>query len=180
LCQFVIDTDASRIGRLVLTNGDAFDQFPPPSLVPVFKLGRRPAGVYTLMSIMRPRWIRQRVQSQNVSNPLDPELTRRWITPALAERGVRRGTAKFLRGVDPAELLAVSTRLQRFTKPVLLLWGGADRLFPIGLAQRLQNVFPDARLVEIPNGHLFFPLDEPLRVADEIQAHIAYAADRPS
>jgi pimeloyl-ACP methyl ester carboxylesterase len=180
LCQFVIDTDASRIGRLVLTNGDAFDQFPPSSLVPVFKLGRRPAGVYTLMSIMRPTRIRQRVQSQNVSNPIDPELTRRWITPALAEPGVRRDTAKFLRGVDPAELLEVSARLQRFTKPVLLLWGGADRLFPIWLAQRLQNVFPDARLVEIPNGQLFFPLDEPLRVAAEIQAHIAYAPDRPS
>src|SRR6266487_5487234 len=29
LCQFVLDTDASRIGRLVLTNCDAFEKFPP-------------------------------------------------------------------------------------------------------------------------------------------------------
>jgi pimeloyl-ACP methyl ester carboxylesterase len=177
LCQFVIDTDPSRIGRLVLTNGDAFDQFPPPSLVPVFRLGRRPAGVYALMSIMRPTRVRQRIQGQNVSNPVDPALTRRWITPALADRGVRRDTAKFLRAVNPAELLEVSSRLRRFTKPVLLLWGGADSFFPIGLAHRLQNVFPNARLVEIPDGHLFFPLDEPQRVADEIQAHLTYAAD---
>jgi pimeloyl-ACP methyl ester carboxylesterase len=100
LCQLVIDTDDTRIGRLVLTNGDAFDQFPPPSLGQVFKLGRRPAGVYTLMSLQRPEGIRQRVQGQNVSKPLDPALTRRWITPALADRGVRRDTAKFVRGVD--------------------------------------------------------------------------------
>jgi pimeloyl-ACP methyl ester carboxylesterase len=180
LCQFVIDTDTSRIGRLVLTNGDAFDQFPPSSLVPVFKLGKRPIGVYTLMSIMRPTWIRQRVQGQNVSTPIDPALTRRWITPALAERGVRRDTAKFLRGVNPAELLEVSTRLRRFTKPVLLLWGGADQLFPIGLAHRLQNTLPNSRLVEIPYGRLFFPLDEPQLMADEIQTHSAYAADRQS
>jgi pimeloyl-ACP methyl ester carboxylesterase len=91
---------------------------------------------------------------------------------------VRRDTAKFLRGVDPAELLEVSTRLRQFTKPVLLLWGGADRLFPIELAHRLQNAFPNVRLVEIPEGRLFFPLDEPQRVADEIQAHFTYAADR--
>jgi pimeloyl-ACP methyl ester carboxylesterase len=175
LCQFVIDTDASRIGRMILTNGDAFDQFPPSSLAPVFKLGRRPAGVYTLMSIMRPTWIRQRLQRQNVSNPIDPALTRRWITPALSERGVRRDTAKFLRGVDPAELLEVSTRLRRFTKPVLVLWGAADRLFPVGLAHRLQNAFPNARLIEIPDGRLFFPLDEPQQVADEIQTHLTYA-----
>ena len=56
LCQFVIDIDHSRIGRLVLTDGDAFDQFPPPSLALVFKIGRRPAGVQALMSIMRPTW----------------------------------------------------------------------------------------------------------------------------
>jgi pimeloyl-ACP methyl ester carboxylesterase len=169
LCQFVIDADAARIGRLVLTNGDAFDQFPPSSLAPVFKLARRPAGIYALMSMMRLTWLRQRVQGHNVSTPLDPALTRRWITPGLAERGVRRDTAKFLRGVDPAELLEVAARLPQFTKPVLLLWGGADRFFPIGLAQRLRDAFPDARLVEIPDGRLFFPLDEPQRVADEIQ-----------
>jgi pimeloyl-ACP methyl ester carboxylesterase len=168
LCQFVIDIDDARIGRLVLTDGDAFDHFPPPSLAPVFRIGRRPAGVFALMSILRPTWIRQRVQGQNVSTPLDPALTRRWIAPALAERGVRRDTAKFLRGVDPAELVEVSSRLQRFTKPVLLLWGDADRFFKIELAERLREAFRDARLVQIPGGRTFFPLDEPQQVADEI------------
>jgi len=126
LCQFVIDIDDTRIGRLVLTDGDAFDHFPPPSFAPVLNIGRRPAGVYALMSLMRPTWIRQRVQGQNVSKPLDPALTRRWITPALADRRIRRDTAKFLRAVDASELVEVSTRLRRFTKPVVLLWGDAD------------------------------------------------------
>jgi pimeloyl-ACP methyl ester carboxylesterase len=170
LCQFVIDTDDTRIGRLVLTDGDVFDQFPPPSLAPVLKIASRSAGVYALMSIMRPAWIRQRVQGQNVSKPLDPALTRRWITPALVDRGVRRDTAKFLRGIDTAELLEVSKRLGRFTKPVVLLWGDGDRFFPIDLAHRLRDAFPDARLVEIPGGRLFFPLDEPQLVANEIQS----------
>ena len=170
LCQLVIDTDDSRIARVVLTDGDAFDEFPPPPLRPVFRLGRRSAGVYALMSLLRPTWIRQRVQGQNVSKPLDPALTRRWITPALADRGIRRDTAKFLRGVDPAELLEVSTGLRRFTKPVVVLWGDADRFFTIDLAHRLCATFPEARLVEIPGGRTFFPLDEPQRVATEIEA----------
>lgn len=42
LAQFVIDTDASRIGRLVLTNCDAFDQFPPPPFRLLVKAGSRP------------------------------------------------------------------------------------------------------------------------------------------
>jgi pimeloyl-ACP methyl ester carboxylesterase len=126
--------------------------------------------VYALMSMMRPAWVRQRVQGQNVSKPLDPALTRRWIAPALADRAVRRDTAKFLRGVDPAELLAVSTRLRRFAKPVVVLWGDADRFFTIDLAHRLCQTFPDARLAEIPSGRTFFPLDEPQLVANEIQS----------
>lgn len=170
LCQLVIDMDDTRIGRLVLTNGDSFEQFPPAPLAPVFRIGRRSAGLFILMSLMRPTWIRQRVQGQNVSNPLDPALTRRWITPALAEPDVRRDTAKFLRDVDPAELVEVSTRLQRFAKPVLLVWGAGDRFFKLDLGHRLKEAFLDARLVEIPGGRTFFPLDEPQRVADEIQS----------
>jgi hypothetical protein len=64
-----------------------------------------------------------------VSKPLDPALTRRWIAPALADRGVRRDTANFLRAVDANELLEVSTRLRRFTEPVVLLWGDSDPFF---------------------------------------------------
>jgi pimeloyl-ACP methyl ester carboxylesterase len=99
---------------------------------------------------------------------LDPALTRRWITPALTDRGVRRDTAKVMRGIDPAELVDVSKRLRRFTKPVVLVWGDADQFFPVDLAYRLREAFPDARLVVIPSGLLFFPLDEPQLVADEI------------
>jgi pimeloyl-ACP methyl ester carboxylesterase len=171
LCQFVIDIDHTRIGRLVLTDGDAFDQFPPPSLAAVFKIGRRPAGIHALMTILRPTWLRQRVQGQNVSKPLDPALTRRWIASALGDRGIRRDTAKFLRGVEPAELLELATRLPRFTKPVLLLWGDADRFFPIELAHRLRAAFPSAELIEIPGGRTFVPLDEPLLIANAIHSH---------
>jgi pimeloyl-ACP methyl ester carboxylesterase len=173
LCQFVIDTDDTRIGRLVLTNGDAFEQFPPPSFAPVLRLGRRSAGVYALMALMRPTSIRQRIHNQNVSKTLDPALTRRWITPALTDQGVRRDTAKVMRGIDPAELVEVSKRLSRFTKPVVLVWGDADQFFPVDLAHRLRDVFPDGRLVEVPGGRLFFPLDEPQLVADQIQAVVS-------
>ena len=170
LCQFAVDTDDTPIGRLVLTNGDAFEQFPPPAIAPILKIGSRPAGVYALMSVMRSTWIRHRAQAQNTVALLDPALTRRWITPALADRGVRRDTAKVLRGIEPSKLIEVSKNLRRFTKPVVLLWGDADPFFSLDLARRLRDAFPDARLVEIPGARLFVPLDQPQRVADEIQS----------
>jgi pimeloyl-ACP methyl ester carboxylesterase len=103
-----------------------------------------------------------------VSHPLDPELTRRWITPVLTDSGVRRDGARFMRGIRKEDLLDVSTRLGRFPKPVLLVWGDADRFFKLSFAERLRDAFPDARLVTVPGGRTFLPLDAPERVADEI------------
>jgi len=171
LCQFVIDTDASRIGRLVLTNCDAFDTFPPAPFGMLVKAARRPGRIKLLLNTVRPASLRHSALGFGplAAKPLDAGMTRRWITPGLDQRGVRRDTATFMRGIKPAELLDVSTRLHRFTKPVLLLWGAADRFFKPRLAHRLAAEFPDARLVEIEGGRTFLPLDEPRRVADEIR-----------
>jgi pimeloyl-ACP methyl ester carboxylesterase len=175
LCQFVIDTDPSRIGRLVLTNCDAFDTFPPAPFGLIVKACRRPGRIRAMAALMGPAWARhsQLGYGPLVAKPLDPALTRRWITPPRTDPGVRRDTARFMRGVRPADLLDVSTRLNRFTAPVLLLWGAADRYFSPGFAHRLAEIFPDARLVEVEGGRTFLPLDEPDRVADEIRTAFA-------
>ena len=172
LCQFLIDTDDSRIGRLVLTNCDAFDKFPPAPFGLIVKVGRSQMRLRAMMASVRPRMLRHSMLGFGglVAKPLDPELTRRWITPALRDGAVRRDTAKFLRAVKPTELLDISTRLGEFGKPVRLVWGSADRFFKLADGQRLRDAFGDnAELVEVEGGRTFVPLDEPDRVADEIR-----------
>ena len=172
LCQFLIDTDDSRIGRLVLTNCDAFDKFPPAPFGLIVKVGRSQMRLRAMMASVRPRMLRHSMLGFGglVAKPLDPELTRRWITPALRDGAVRRDTAKFLRAVKPSELLDISTRLGEFGKPVRLVWGNADRFFKLADGRRLRDAFGDnAELVEVDGGRTFVPLDEPDRVADEIR-----------
>jgi pimeloyl-ACP methyl ester carboxylesterase len=171
LSQFLIDTDASRIGRLVLTNCDAFDQFPPPPFDQMFKVGRSAARLKALMAPMRATVLRHSALGYGmlVSQPLDPALTRRWVQPCLEDAGVLRDTVAFLKAVDKSQLLDVSTRLEHFTKPVLILWGAADRFFKLDLGRRLARTFPHARLIEIPGGRTFHPLDDPRRLAEEIE-----------
>ncbi len=178
LCQFLVDVDATRIGRLVLINCDAFDKFPPAPFGLLVKAGRRPGRLRFLMSAMRSTRARHSLLGYGplVRKPLDPALTRRWITPVLTEAGVRRDTAKFMRAVRPTDLLDVSTRLSRFDKPVLVLWGAADRFFTLDLARRLQGAFPNARLVPMEGGRTLLPLDEPAEVAAAISAEVAASA----
>jgi len=109
------------------------------------------------------------------ARPLDAALTRRWVTPMLTDAGVREDTARFMRGIRPASLLDVSTRLGAFTRPVLLLWGTGDRFFKLSLGRRLAQAFPDARLIEVEGGHTFLPLDEPDRIASEISTFLVPA-----
>lgn len=172
LCQFLIDSDHARIGRLVLTNCDAFDKFPPAPFGLIVKAGRRPARLRAMMAAMRPTAVRHSTAGFGglVSKPLDAGMTMRWIVPCLENADVRRDTAGFLRLVEPRDLLAVSNRLGEFPKQVLLLWGNADRFFKIEFARRLRDTFAHATLVEVEGGRTFLSLDEPQRVADEIAA----------
>lgn len=173
LCQFVIDTDFSRIGRLVLTNCDCFDQFPPPPGGMMAKFASSPRRVRLITPLLRWTAFRHSPFSYGalVARPLDAAMTRRWVTP-LADAGVRRDFARLMRGMRPADLLDTSTRLASFTRPVLLVWGTADKIFKPRLGRRLADAFPDARLVEVEGGRAFHPLDDPDRVASEISGFL--------
>jgi pimeloyl-ACP methyl ester carboxylesterase len=175
VCQFLLDEDAYRIGRLVLTNCDAFDTFPPFPFNLLFRLGRHPVAMN--LALQPFRW------SPVANGPLGfglltkrrirTEESRRWLRPSLTEDGVRRDTARFLRNWSAADLADVATRLPKFDRPVLLAWAPEDRFFKIRLAERLAQTFPDARLVRIPDARTFVALDQPERLAREIASFAA-------
>jgi pimeloyl-ACP methyl ester carboxylesterase len=170
LCQFVLDTDASRVGRIVLTNCDAFDQFPPAPFGVLVKALRRPEVVAALMAPMRLAAVRHSPLGFGllVSEPLDAEQTRGWVAPYLSDSAVRRDVARFAAKVDPGQLEAVSGRLGGFAGPALIVWGAADRFFKPALARRLCDAFANGTLVEIAGGRTFIPHDMPERLAAEI------------
>lgn len=170
ICQFLLDTDSAHIGRLVLTNCDAFDHFPPPPFGLMFKAFRRPSAIRALMAPMRSTALRHSRAGFGglVNEPLDPEQTWGWVEPCLTDAGVRKDVARFAQHVDPQDLQAASNRLGNFDGPALLVWGAADPFFKLADARRLRDALGDARLVEVDGGRTFVPHDEPIRLAQEI------------
>jgi pimeloyl-ACP methyl ester carboxylesterase len=169
LCQFVLDRDASRIGRVVLTNCDAFDSFPPFPFNVIFRLLRGPVRMKVNLQPMRLRAFRHSPLGLGLlANELDPRQTRAWIAPSLEDKAIRADAVRFLRAAKPKELLDVSTRLDAFDGRVVLVWGAADRAFTLRLGRRLQEAFRHGELVEVPDARTFVPLDAPQRLADEI------------
>lgn len=170
ICQFLLDGAATRIGRVVLTNCDAFDNFPPPPFGLLFKSFRNATVIPALLAPMRSTVLRHSPAGFGllVNEPLDAAQTRAWIEPCLTDAGVRDDVARFARKVDPHDLLTASNRLGTFGGPALLVWGARDRFFKLDFARRLRDVFADARLVEVANGRTFIPHDHPARLAQEI------------
>lgn len=172
LCQFVVDTDAQRIGRLVLTNCDCFDQFPPPPFGMAVRAGKHPALIRTGLRTARASAIRHSALAYGPlvrdRRALDPQLTSGWVEPLLQDKAIARDLAKFCAAVDPAQLFDISTRLGDFGKPVTLVWGAADRFFTLQLGCRLRDAFGTATLIEIADGKTFVPIDEPQRLSDAI------------
>jgi pimeloyl-ACP methyl ester carboxylesterase len=171
LCQFLLDTDPSRIGRVVLTNCDAFDTFPPFPFSVMFLLLKGEIRMKINLQPMRWRAFRHSPLGLGLlANTLDPEQTRSWIQPSLRSKAIRKDAVDFLRASKPEDLLDVSTRLRRFTGPVTIVWGTADRAFTTRLGRRLQHAFGNAHFVEVPKAKTLIPLDAPRQLADAIAA----------
>ena len=172
VCQLVLDIDPSRVARLVLTNCDAFETFPPFPFDLLFHLGRRPGPARLVLQSMRSSFLRNSKLGFGwlVRRDFAPEESARWVAPYLADPDVRRDVATFCRGWHPGDLTEASERMARFERPVLLCWAPGDRFFKLELAKRLLATCPDATLVEFEGARTFVSLDQPEQLAGEILA----------
>ena len=108
ICQYLLDTDASRIGRLVLTNCDCFDQFPPSSLQRFMEVMRRPAAIAGVAQAMRSTTFRHgRFGYGPFAREYDTVMTRAWIEPLRTDPRIREDVARFAAAVDASDLTAV-------------------------------------------------------------------------
>jgi pimeloyl-ACP methyl ester carboxylesterase len=170
-CQLVIDAYPDRIGRLVLTNCDAFDKCPPFPFDIVFGLLRGPISIKALFGQLRLRALRHSPLGFGLLvNHSDPQLTAAWLQPCLSDSRICRDLAALLRQVATADLTDVATRLPDFTKPVTLVWGQRDRCFTPDLGRRLAGVFSNGKLIEVPDAKTFVSLDNTDVVIDAIAA----------
>jgi pimeloyl-ACP methyl ester carboxylesterase len=176
LCQLVATCHPERIGRLVLTDCDAFDNFPPKA----FRTLVIAARTRTLTAAMQP--LRARAPRRLpfaygwlTEQRVPDAVLDSWVRPFLNSAGVRRDARRFLAALDRDVLLDNTPRLAGFHKPVLLAWAREDPFFPLEHAYRLAAIFPDARVAEIDDARAFVSLDQPDRVAELLHDFVSEA-----
>jgi pimeloyl-ACP methyl ester carboxylesterase len=174
LCQLLVVAHPERVGRLVLTDCDAFSDFPPKAFKPLVAAAKVPGALRAMLEPMRSRPARRLPVAYGwlAKRPIADDIMDGWVLRALRDRGVMADLRKFLSGLDPATLLDNTPKLSSFDKPVLLAWAREDKFFKIEHAHRLAAIFPDARVEELSDAYTFVSWDQPERVAELIAAFV--------
>ena len=179
VAQALVGSRPDRIGRLVLTSCDAFENFPPKAvayLVPAARL--RPAmwalswltylGPF-LRSPLAYGWAAHR----RIEKPILDSYLRGIRTDPL----IRRDFARMLRAADKRDTLRAAARLRTFDRPALVAWAADDKFFPIDHGRRLADLLPQGRFELVEASRTFIPEDQPARLAEVVREFVREATN---
>jgi pimeloyl-ACP methyl ester carboxylesterase len=171
---------AARLGRLVITPCEAFDNVPPglPGAA-ILWAGRMPGGIRFSMQQLRLRPIRRLPMTFGwmTRRGVPDDLMDAWLAPVLAQREIRRDLRKYvLSAKDGRRRLAAATeRLSGFDRPALVAWAAEDRVMPPEHGRRLAELLPQGRLVEIADSYTLVPIDQPAELAGAMREFLREA-----
>jgi pimeloyl-ACP methyl ester carboxylesterase len=169
LCQMFVVRHPGVVKRLVLTNCDAYDKFPPQPFTYLVWVAHIPGAMQLLALSMRPRLMRRLPIAYGwLSKRMPPDVEEAFVRPVMNDKGVRDDITRFLKAANKKQLMETAARYGSIDIPVLLAWGEDDKAFKIELAERMQRDMPDARLVRIPDSYTFVPLDQPEQLAESL------------
>jgi len=183
ISQLVATNHPERLGRLVLTPCDAYENFLPPFFRPLQYAAKVPGLLTGVMQSTRIRAVQRSPLGFGLlisADAIDPEVLDSWVRPYLSNPGVRRDTVKFLKSISNRYTLEAAERLRNFDRPVLIAWAPEDRFFKFRYAEKLASAIPDARLVRIENSRTFVSEDQPERLAEEIANFAKATTEAPA
>jgi len=173
ISQVIAANHPERLGRVVLTNCDMYDDFPPKLFAYFNLLPYLPAGLAIAGRMLKVRafWGLPFVFGR-LCNQVDGVKIDRWADALLASAEVRRDARKVLLGFGPEVTNRAAEMLRTTQLPFLVAWGADDKAFKPSLAERFCKEIPTATLVMIPNCKTLVCWDQPQRLAELIEEFV--------
>lgn len=165
----VADGRDQRIGKLVITSCEAFDNFPPG--LPgsnLYASARMPGGLNVAFALLKLKRMRRLPMTwgRMSKRPVPDAVMDAWFRPLWTSPEVRRDLRKYVLGVPPkAELLRWAEALRSFDRPALVVWASEDKVMPPEHGRRLAALLPKGELVEIADSYTLIPQDRPEELA---------------
>ncbi len=158
-----------RVSRLVFTNCDSFEHFPPHAFAPLVRLCAmsQTVGTLVLKGLTTGPGLKgfaTAVTRDGIGQARRPAIFGGFLTSAAVRRDAARSTAD----LNSRHTLAAVDTLRKWDKPVLMVWGTDDKMFPLSHAQRLAQAFPSAEVRPVEGSSTYVMLDRPEETAEVI------------
>ena len=157
-----------RVGRLVLTNCESYEKFPPDELKKATAMSRRFPRLAGAGMRLQLRFAGRAIASSVAANGLDRERQESFFGPGRGDPRVAEDLIALTASFRPQLLLDAAKAIPEFERPVLLVWGDSCKFFPIEDARRLASDFPQATLLAVPGAKTWVPVDNPGALVDAI------------
>src|SRR3954447_27053091 len=161
MSQVLVTRHPERVGRLVLTNCDTHENFPPGIFKAMPPLAKLPGGMTALSAPFRIGAVARAAFRPFARTPIPAELIASWMRPATKDAAIMRDLKKVTAGMHRRYTLEAAEKLRGSELPILFAWAPGDKFFPISYAERLAGEAKNARIVEIPGAKTFVALDQP-------------------
>jgi pimeloyl-ACP methyl ester carboxylesterase len=178
MSQVLVTRHPERIGRLVLTNCDTHENFPPGIFKAMPPIAKLPGGMAVLAAPFRIGPAARLAFKPFAKTPIPADLIASWMAPPMHDPAIRHDLKKVTVGMNKRYTLEAAAKLRDSQLPILLAWAPGDRFFPISYAERLAGEAGNARIVRIPDAGTFVALDQPGRLAEEIAGFVAGAEEK--
>src|SRR5262249_35799376 len=174
ISQITAANHPEHIGRMLLTNCDAFENFLPPFFRPLQWAAKVPGMLTATMQGPRIAASGRTPLGLGWLSKHDPggAPLEEWVRPYLGDAGIRRDTIKVLKGIDPKFTFEAAEKLRSFDRPSLLAWAAEDRFFKLSFAEKLADTIAGARLETIDDCYTFVSEDQPDRLAELIAGFV--------
>ena len=171
ISQALVARRHERIGRLVLTSCDAFENYPPKAVAYLKPVSRFAPALWLLSQTMRLRFFQRLPIAYGWAThaPIEPAIMASFLGSLRSNAGVRRDFAALLRGADARDCRQASESLSGFDKPALVTWAADDKFFPREHGQRLAELLPQGRFELIERSRTFIPEDNPARLVELVR-----------
>jgi len=171
ISQALVGRRPERVGRLVLTSCDAFENYPPKAVAYLKPVSRFAPALWLLSQTMRLRLFQRLPIAYGWAThaPIEPAIMESFLGSLRSNAGVRRDFAALLRGADARDCRQASESLSGFDKPALVTWAADDKFFPREHGQRLAELLPQGRFELIERSRTFIPEDNPARLVELVR-----------
>jgi pimeloyl-ACP methyl ester carboxylesterase len=174
IAQLVAVAHPERIRTLTLTNCEVAENNPPAALMPIIEIARAGNMPAMLASIIGDVAAARAALAQTFARPeltITAERLAYDLAPLLASDDRKRRLNEYLTSLSQEVTLGIVPALERFERPVLVVWAEDDVLMPVHSARWLEAHVPGVeRVVVVPGAKLFFPEEEHALLNRELRA----------